>query len=95
MFVSAGLLAPESSVPTGTQGVSTKQNSVLTGNRFPVRKNKGKNTLFIPTCHFCGRKGHIRPRCFTLMNFTKNKLIEKVNYFKENMKVKNMKSKKV
>ena len=82
-------------MPTGRQAVSTKQNSVLTGNRFPVRKNKGKNTLFIPTCHFCGRKGHMRPRCFTLMNFTENKLIERVNYFKKNMKVNNMKSKKV
>ena len=27
---------------------------------------------FTPTCHFCGVRGHIRPRCFTMMNFIEN-----------------------
>lgn len=67
---------------------------MLTGKIFTDRKSKGENTVFILTCHFCGRKCHIRPRCFTLMNFAKNKLFERANYFKENMKVKIMKSKK-
>ena len=41
---------------------------------------KGKNSMsfertkrFIPTCHFCGVKGHIRPKCFTMMNCLKSK----------------------
>ena len=34
------------------------------------RKEKGK--IFVPICHFCGVKGHIRPRCFTLMNLENN-----------------------
>ncbi|XP_062086925.1 uncharacterized protein LOC133793633 [Humulus lupulus] len=95
VFVSAGLLAPESSAPTGIVSDSTENKPVVTEKRFTGRKNKGKNTVFIPTCHFCGRKGHIRPRCFTLMNFAKNKYFEKSNYFKENMKVKRSKSKNV
>ena len=33
--------------------------------------SKGKSQRFICTCHFCGIRGHIRPRCFTLMNFVK------------------------
>ncbi|XP_062085718.1 uncharacterized protein LOC133791824 [Humulus lupulus] len=28
----------------------------------------GKKKRLIPSCHFCGVKGHIRPRCLTLQN---------------------------
>ena len=73
VFVSTGLLTPESSAPTVIEAVPTGKKTVTTGKRFTDRKNKGKHTVFIPTCHFCGRKGHIRPKCFTLMNFAKNK----------------------
>ena len=95
VFVSAGLLTPESSAPTVIEVVPTGKKTVTTGKRFTDRKNKGKHTVFIPTCHFCGRKGHIRPKCFTLMNFAKNKYFEKINYFKENMKAKKTQSKNV
>ena len=46
--------------------VATHHKSVASG-------STGKHGKFIPTCHFCGIKGHIRPRCFTMMNFLKNK----------------------
>ncbi|MBE2321376.1 hypothetical protein DVA67_036015, partial [Solirubrobacter sp. CPCC 204708] len=26
---------------------------------------------FVPVCHYCGVKGHIRPKCYKLMNFSK------------------------
>ena len=32
-------------------------------NHIPQKQNKVK---FIPTCHHCGRVGHIRPNCFKL-----------------------------
>ena len=40
---------------------------------------KRKNKSFVPICHFCGIKGHIRPRCFTLMNLLENNY-DKTNY---------------
>jgi hypothetical protein len=30
--------------------------------------NKGKRYNSIPTCHFCGISGHIRPNCFQLLS---------------------------
>ena len=27
-------------------------------------KSNGMNSSFIPTCHYCGMIGHIRPKCF-------------------------------
>ena len=55
--------------------------SQVTGNRADVATylksaasgSTGKHGKFIPTCHFCGVKGHIKPRCFTMVNFLKNK----------------------
>lgn len=41
VFVSAGLLALESSSPTGSNFVLTKQTSVIIGKRFTDRKSKG------------------------------------------------------
>ena len=46
--------------------VATHQKSAASG-------STGKYDKFVPTCHFCGVKGHIKPRCFTLINFLKNK----------------------
>ena len=41
------------------------------------QKQKGK--IFVPIGNFCGVKGHIRPRCFTLKNFLENHY-EKINF---------------
>ena len=35
-------------------------------------RHKQKGKIFVPMCHFYGVKGHIRPRCFTLMKFLEN-----------------------
>ena len=32
---------------------------------------KTKIGQFVPVCHFCGMKGHIRPKCFSLLNLLK------------------------
>ena len=34
--------------------------------------HQGKNNKFIPNCHFCHVKGHIRPNCFKLIKYMKN-----------------------
>ena len=41
------------------------------------RKRKGK--VFVPICHLYDVKGHIRPRCFTFINFLENNY-EKTNF---------------
>ena len=38
----------------------------------------GMNSYFIPTCHYCGVNGHIRPNCFKYIKHCKvNSMIEK------------------
>ena len=32
----------------------------------------GSFKKFVPVCHFCGVKGHIRPRCFNMRKFLEN-----------------------
>ena len=34
---------------------------------------------FVPTCHFCGKLGHIRPRCNLLRRNTQRKKMSKLN----------------
>ena len=31
---------------------------------------------FVPVCHFCGMKGHIRPKCFSLLNLFKKNYVK-------------------
>ncbi|XP_030502342.2 uncharacterized protein LOC115717496 [Cannabis sativa] len=40
------------------------------GRRIDVG-NLPQNDKFIPTCHFCNREGHIRPKCYKLQNYLK------------------------
>lgn len=45
-----------------------------------TQKFAGKNTTFVPICHFCGMSGHIRPRCYKYINaLTKGMLFKSVN----------------
>ncbi|KAL5849177.1 hypothetical protein ACOSQ4_007190 [Xanthoceras sorbifolium] len=36
--------------------------------------HQGTFSNFIPICHFCGRKGHIRPRCFDYIQLCHNEM---------------------
>ena len=92
VFISAGMLSPDVAVPSALKSVATSSRSVSIKETQTVGKCKGKNEKFIPTCHFCGRKGHIRPRCFTLMNFAKNEFFEKLNYFDNGKRAKREKA---
>uniref|UniRef100_A0A803PCR3 CCHC-type domain-containing protein n=1 Tax=Cannabis sativa TaxID=3483 RepID=A0A803PCR3_CANSA len=42
--------------------------------------NLPQDDKFIPTCHFCNRKGHIRPKCYKLQNYLKA-MINRPNSF--------------
>ena len=44
----------------------------LATDRKTVSNFGSKSKKFVPICHFCGIKVHIRPRCFTMMIFLKN-----------------------
>ena len=35
--------------------------------------HQGKNNMFIPTCHFCHVKGHIRSNCFKRIKYINKK----------------------
>ena len=37
---------------------------------------KSQVSHFIPTCYFCGKKGHIRPKCFKFQHYLQ-KFVEK------------------
>ena len=38
----------------------------------------GMNSYFVPTCHYCGVYGHIRPKCFKYIKHCRiNSMIEK------------------
>ena len=60
------------------QNVSTFVHSVTTNvviNRKTESNFGPKDEKFILSCHFYDVKEHIRPRCFTMMNFVKNHYI--------------------
>ena len=86
VLIKSGLLADTIDVPNNkpiiksiaTESKSVVQQSVATGKLAKIYGQKRKCKNFVPVCHFYGVKGHIRPRCFTLMNFLKN------NYLKTN-----------
>ena len=74
VFVKSGLLDDSLNVYVkkyDVKFVATKQ-SIATGKSVSNIRQKCKNKVFIPVCHFCGVKGHIRSRCYTLMNFLEN-----------------------
>ncbi|XP_057771161.1 uncharacterized protein LOC130990971 [Salvia miltiorrhiza] len=50
-------------IPTKEANRPPPQNThrPATYRNLPPKKNH--NRAFIPTCHYCGRRGHIRPRC--------------------------------
>ena len=54
--------------PTNGGGMLPKaqvSNAPKKSQTFCVHKfEKMKNEKFVPTCHYCGVKGHIRPSCF-------------------------------
>jgi hypothetical protein len=41
-------------------------NSCLNNWVMPKPKESGKRGKFVPTCHNCGKIGHIRPNCYLL-----------------------------
>ncbi|XP_060972330.1 uncharacterized protein LOC133038256 [Cannabis sativa] len=66
---------------------SSEKRQVPTGPtklKFEGRRTDAENLLqndnFIPTCHFCNRRGHIRPKCYKLQNYLKA-MINRPNSF--------------
>ncbi|XP_062087212.1 uncharacterized protein LOC133794053 [Humulus lupulus] len=55
---------------------TTKLSSVLTDLQLKKIYPKRKIGQFVPFCHFCGMKGHIRPKCFSLLNLFKNNYVK-------------------
>ena len=48
----------------------------------------GMNSYFIPTCHYCGVNGHIRPNCFKYIKHCRvNSMIEKKRLRKAHLHV--------
>jgi hypothetical protein len=41
-------------------------NSCLNNCMMPKSKESGTQCKFVPTCHNCGKTGHIRPNCYLL-----------------------------
>jgi hypothetical protein len=41
-------------------------NSCLNNHVMPKSKESGTRGKFVPTCHNCGKTGHIRPNCYFL-----------------------------
>jgi len=42
------------------------ENSCLNNHVMPKSKESGTKDKFVPTCHNCGKMGHIRPNCYLL-----------------------------
>jgi hypothetical protein len=42
------------------------ENSCLNNHVMPKSKELGRRGKFVPTCHICGKIGHIRPNCYLL-----------------------------
>jgi hypothetical protein len=42
------------------------ENSYLNNHVMPKSKESGTHVKFVPTCHNCGKIGHIRPNCYLL-----------------------------
>jgi len=42
------------------------ENSSLNNHVMPLSKESGTEGKFVPTCHNCGKIGHIRPNCYLL-----------------------------
>jgi hypothetical protein len=42
------------------------ENSCLNNHMMPMSKESGTRGKFVPTCHNCGKIGHIRPNCYLL-----------------------------
>jgi hypothetical protein len=42
------------------------ENSFLNNHVMPKSKESGTRGKFVPTCHNCGKIGHIRPNCYLL-----------------------------
>ena len=55
------------------------QQTVTTDQSMKFSGQKRKGRKFIPVCQLCGEKDHIRPRCFTMINFLEYNYL--MNYF--------------
>ncbi|XP_060972451.1 uncharacterized protein LOC133038346 [Cannabis sativa] len=77
---------PDTSI-TINESDSSERRQVPTGPiklKFEGRRTDADNLLqndnFIRTCHFCNRRGHIRPKCYKLQNYLKA-MINRPNSF--------------
>jgi hypothetical protein len=49
-----------------TDCLDNSENSCLNDCVKPKFKESGTQGKFVPTCHYCGKIGHIRPNCYLL-----------------------------
>jgi hypothetical protein len=49
-----------------TACLDNSKNSCLINGEKPKSKEPGTQSMFVPTCHNCGKIGHIRPNCYLL-----------------------------
>ena len=59
------------SKPATQQSVAIDQSSKFSGQKRKCRK-------FIPVCHFCSVKSHIKLRCSKVINFLENNYLKKI-----------------
>ena len=52
----------------------------------PSLQKKFTSGRFVPVCHFCNKRGHIRPKCFKLQNYLQ-KLVERKEGLRSSEKI--------
>ncbi|KAG5562829.1 hypothetical protein RHGRI_005526 [Rhododendron griersonianum] len=70
---------------------STNTANIMIGKAHEIKK--GIFTRFIPTCHFCQVKGHIRPKCFQLYGYPQGFRHHKNSSMSSHKRVKSSQSK--
>ncbi|XP_062076044.1 uncharacterized protein LOC133780190 [Humulus lupulus] len=60
--------------------VSSRPTKLIFEGRKPILDGQIQQERFVPVCHFCNKRGHIRPRCYKLQAYLKA-MIDRPNSF--------------